>query len=86
MRGTRSTTETITRNRTERLTLYRWLWCRIRYYQQLNDITDNELANALGVHIRTLKEYDKTAENVTLGRIDSFLYINGLSLNDLLNS
>lgn len=74
------------RIKNERLPLYRLIWCRIRYYQQLHEIGDQELANALGVHIRTLKEYDKTAENVTFGRLDRFLYVNGLSLNDLMNS
>ena len=69
-----------------RLHLYKIVWCKIRYYQQLHDISDDILANHLGVHIRTLKEYDKTAENITLGRLDNFLYMNNLNLNDLLNS
>ncbi len=71
---------------TNRLPLHRLLWCRIRYYQQLHEISDDALANALGVHTRTLREYDKSAENVTFGKLDSFLYMNGLTLNDLLNS
>ena len=74
------------RKTTNRLPLHRQIWCRIRYYQQLHEICDEELAASLGVHVRTLKEYDKTAENVTFGKLDNFLYINGLSLNDLLNS
>ena len=76
----------LNRKTTNRLPLYRVLWCKIRYFQQLNEISDEALANALGVHVRTLKEYDKTAENVTFGRLDSFLYINNLSLDDLLHS
>ena len=62
------------RKTTNRLLLYRLLWCRIRYYQQLYDISDDALANALGVHKRTLKEYDKSAENVTFGKLSSLLY------------
>ena len=68
------------------LPLYRVLWCRIRYYQQLHEISDEALANELGVHVRTLSTYDKNAENVTFGRLDNFLYMNRLTLNDLLNS
>lgn len=69
-----------------RIHLYKLVWCKIRYYQQLHDINDENLANSLGVRLRTLKEYDKSAENITLGKLDSFLYINNLNLNDLLNS
>lgn len=70
----------------ERITLYRLIWCKIRYYQQLHDISDEELARSLNVHIRTLHEYDKCADNVTLGRIDSFLLINNITLDELINS
>ena len=77
-------TRTSTKNRHE-LPLYRVLWCKIRYYQQLYQIGDEELANELGVHKRTLKDYDKPAENVTFGKLDRFLCANGLSLNELLN-
>lgn len=69
-----------------RIPLYRVIWCRIRYYQRLHEISDDTLAKNLGVHIRTLREYDKSAENVTFGRLDSFLFENGLSLDDLLGS
>ena len=65
--------------------LYRMLWCKIRYFQQLYQIGDEELANELGVHKRTLRDYDKTAENVTFGKLDRFLRANGLSLNELLD-
>lgn len=74
-----------TKNRNE-LPLYRVIWCKIRYYQQLHEISDEALANELGVHVRTLSTYDKNAENVTFGRLDIFLYMNNLSLDDLLNS
>ena len=81
--------ETEKKNRTKtnrpELPLYRVLWCKIRYFQQLYQIGDEELANELGVHIRTLRDYDKTAENVTFGKLDRFLYANGLSLTELLN-
>lgn len=70
----------------QRLRLYKLIWCKIRYYQQIHDISDETLANCLGVHTRTLKEYDKNAENVTLGKLDTFLYLNNINLNDLLNS
>lgn len=72
--------------RIERITLYKLIWCKIRYYQQLHNISDEELAMSLNVHIRTLHEYDKNAENVTLGRVDSFLYINNITLDELINS
>lgn len=68
----------------QRITLYKKIWCKVRYLQNLKDISDAELANYLCVGERTLHEYDKNAANVTLGRIDSLLYITGMELDDLM--
>ena len=67
-----------------RITLYRRIWCKIRYWQQLKEISDAELASYLQVGARTLHEYDKSAENVTLGRVDNLLYVTGMELDDLM--
>lgn len=69
--------------RENRITLHKKIWCKIRYWQQLKDIPDNELANDLDVAERTLKEYDKNAGNISLYRLDRFLYVNNLTLSDL---
>ena len=69
----------------KRITLYKKLWCKIRYWQSLKDITDTELASLLQVGERTLKEYDKSAKNITLEKIDMFLYSNNMELAELLN-
>ena len=60
------------------------LWCKIRYWQNLRDVTDTELAAVLQVSERTLHEYDKNAKNITLEKVDSFLYMNGMELADLM--
>lgn len=67
-----------------RITLYRRIWCKIRYWQQLREISDAELASYLKVGERTLHQYDISAENVTLGRIDNLLYVTGMELDDLM--
>lgn len=67
-----------------RITLYRKIWCKIRYWQNLKDISDAELASYLQVGERTLHQYDISAENVTLGRVDNLLYVTGMELNDLM--
>ncbi len=64
--------------------LYKLIWCKIRYYQRLNDLSNEELAAYIGVSERTLLEYDKNAENLTLGRIESFLKSEDLEIRDLL--
>ena len=69
----------------KRITLQKRIWCKIRYWQQLNDITEIDLASNLDVVVRTLKEYDKDASNITLSKIDRFLYINDITLIELLN-
>lgn len=66
-----------------RITLYKKIWCKIRYWQQLNDIPDSQLSNDLDVVERTLKEYDKNAGNISLSKLDRFLYVNNLTLPEL---
>ncbi len=64
--------------------LYKLIWCKIQYYQRLNDLSNEELAAYIGVCERTLTEYDKNAENITLGKIENFLRSENISLEDLL--
>lgn len=68
----------------KRISLYKKIWCKIRYWQNLKDVSDSDLASYLNVGERTLHEYDKSAKNITLEKIDSFLYINDMELADLL--
>lgn len=67
----------------KRVALYKKIWCKIRYWQSLKDVSDSELANYLQVGERTLHEYDKNAKNITLEKIDNFLYVNNMELSDL---
>ena len=67
-----------------RITLYKRIWCKVRYWQNLRDVSDAELASYLQVGVRTLHDYDKSAENITLGRVDNLLYVMGMELNDLM--
>ena len=67
-----------------RITLYRRIWCKIRYWQQLKEVSDSELASYLQVGERTLHQYDISAENVTLGRVDNLLYVTGMELEELM--
>ena len=71
------------KSKSKRITLQKQIWCKIRYWQQLNEITESELADSLNVVERTLKEYDKDASNITLTKIDRFLYINDLTIHNL---
>ncbi len=67
-----------------RITLYRRIWCKIRYWQQLREVSDAELASYLQVGERTLHQYDISAENVTLGRVDNLLYVTGMEFDELM--
>lgn len=69
----------------QRITLYKRIWCKIRYWQNLRDVTDAELALYLQVGERTLREYDKSAKHVTLEKVDNLLIITGMELNDLMS-
>ncbi|MBQ2176021.1 MAG: hypothetical protein II453_13485 [Alphaproteobacteria bacterium] len=68
----------------KRISLYKKVWCKIRYWQSLKDIPDNDLAVFLQVGVRTLKEYDKCAKHITLEKLDNFLYVNNMELAELL--
>ncbi len=69
----------------KRLFIYKIIWCKIRYWQSLRDISDSDLAAYMHVGERTLKDYDKNAKNITLEKIDNFLYVNNMELSDLLS-
>lgn len=68
----------------KRISLYKKVWCKIRYWQSLKDIPDGDLAVFLQVGVRTLKEYDKCAKHITLEKLDNFLYVNNMELAKLL--
>lgn len=68
----------------KRIPLQKLLWCKIRYYQQLHDVSDELLSDTIGVNERTLKEYDKNASHITLEKIDRFLAAYNLTLTELI--
>ncbi|WP_019680628.1 hypothetical protein [Ruminococcus flavefaciens] len=68
----------------KRIAIYKKIWCKIRYWQNLKDISDTELAAYLRVCERTLRDYDKNARNITLEKIDNFLIVNSMELDELL--
>lgn len=68
----------------QRITFHKLVWAHIRFWQKLRDISDAELASYLQVGERTLHEYDKSAENITLGKVDNLLYVMGMNFNDLM--
>ena len=68
----------------KRISIYKKIWCKIRYWQSLKDVSDCELAAYLQVCERTLRDYDKNARNITLEKIDNFLVVNSMELDELL--
>ena len=70
----------------ERIPLQKLLWCKIRYWQNLHDVSNEELADFLGCSTRTLLNYDSNPSNVTLKMVDKFLYMTDMSLTDFLSA
>lgn len=68
----------------KRITIYKKIWCKIRYWQSLKDVSDTELATYLQVCERTLRDYDKNARNITLEKVENFLAVNSMELDELL--
>lgn len=73
------------KERNKRISLDKIIWCKIRYYQQLYEVSDDDLAARLGVCARTLANYDKDAKNLTIGNIDNFLNLTSMTLQELMN-
>ena len=69
---------------TRSIPLPKMIWCKIRYFQQLNGISKEKLAEEMSVHPRTISNYDNRPENITLSQIDCFLRANGLEFKDLI--
>lgn len=68
-----------------RIPFQKQLWCHIRMYQHLHDISNESLANIMMIGERTLKEYDKKADKITLDKVDNFLSYSGISITELMN-
>ena len=75
----------IVAKKTARITLYKHIWCKIRYWQSLKDVTDAELASYLQVCERTIRDYDHSARCLTLEKVDNFLTTNKMTLDELLS-
>lgn len=69
----------------KRIPIYKTIWCKIRYWQMLHDISDEELSSMIGVVGRTIKEYDKDARHLTFEKLENFLLCTNLSLEQLLS-
>ena len=54
-------------------------------YQHLHDISNERLANILTVGERTLRDYDRKADKITLDKIDNFLCYCGVSITELMS-
>ena len=62
------------------------IWCRIRFFQNLNNVGNDCLAKTLSVKPRTLNTYDRCADNITLGQLESFIDEYALSIEQLISN
>lgn len=65
--------------------IHQYIWLKIRFWQQLNLVTDEILASFIGISTRTIRDYDKNAFNLPLGKLDNFLSATGLTLEQLMS-
>ena len=64
--------------------LQKVIWAKIRYYQSVMDISDAQLSDYLCVCQKTLRSYDKNAENLNIGQLGSFLAQTELTVIDII--
>lgn len=72
--------------KSKRIPLQKIIWCKVRYWQNLHDISNEELAGYLGCSTRTLQNYDNDPSNVTLKTLDTFLFAAEMTLSDFLSA
>lgn len=65
--------------------VYRKLWLKIRYWQGINLVSNEELAKIIGVTTRTISNYDKDASSISLQMVDNFLVATRMDLITLYN-
>ena len=68
-----------------KISLHRRIWCKIRFWQKLNEIDDETLARYLMLSVRTLREYDSDTGKLSLERLENFLSSTGLTIDLLIN-
>lgn len=73
------------RIKTTKPKMYNYLWLKIRLWQRLNGVTDETLASFVEVSPRTFRDYDKSAFNMPIGKLDNFLLASGLTLEQLMS-
>ena len=73
------------RMKKQTIPLHRQVWCKIRFWQKLNEVSDERLAGYLMLSARTLREYDADSNNLSLGRLENFMDCTGLTLEQLVN-
>jgi hypothetical protein len=60
------------------------IWAKVRYYQMLDDMPDEVLAEYLNICTKTLRAYDKGAANLTLGQIARYIDLTDRKMTDLI--
>lgn len=53
--------------------LSRLIWSNIRKAQYLNELSDEQLAKALNVSIRTLNNYDNDPSRISFKNVEEFI-------------
>ena len=71
--------------KTDDIAFNRRIWGAIKYYQVMRGISREQLAVQLNVSQRTLHEYEQSAENLTLAKLENFLLSNDINESDFLN-
>ena len=64
--------------------IYDVIWSNIRRIQYLEHIPDYYLAEALNVTERTLINYDKEPQKITLERIQKFMDATNVTIDELI--
>ena len=67
------------------IALHRQVWCKIRFWQNLNNVPDDTLARYLDLAPRTLREYDADSGSLSLERLETFMSATGLTLDQLVS-
>ena len=72
------------KSKSTEINICRLIWSNIRRFQYLEGMTDERLAEALGITTRTLYDYNKDPSKISLDKIQSFVEDTNYDVDNLL--
>ena len=65
-----------------RFSISKKMWFKIRYWQNMLELTDVQLASFIGVCDKTLRALDKNCGTMTIDKVENFIVVNNMTFEE----